>query len=103
MNLPSHTSPAEFPIVIGSADEEDSYHGGDYTSLTIDPVICGNTTHNVRFQFNNDWVDVLGTVHPASGTVMIGANPILLEGQQSWVLKDSLRYFADSLVRTRFS
>jgi hypothetical protein len=46
------------------------------------PVICGNTTYNVPSQFNRDWVDVLGAVHPQSGTVMIGANPILLEGQQ---------------------
>jgi hypothetical protein len=46
------------------------------------PVICGNTTYNVPSQFNRDWVDVVGTVHPASGVVMVGANPILLEGQK---------------------
>lgn len=38
------------------------------------PVICGNTTYNVPSQFNGAWVDVTGTVHSASGTVVIGAN-----------------------------
>jgi hypothetical protein len=38
LNLPSNTSPTEFPIVIGSADEENSSQWGDYTSMTIDPV-----------------------------------------------------------------
>ena len=38
LNLPSNTSPTEFPIVIGSADEENSGQWGDYTSMTVDPV-----------------------------------------------------------------
>jgi len=59
----------------------DSRFGQNCTQMS-NSIICGNTTYNVPSQFNNDWVDVLGTVHPASGTVMIGANPILLEGQQ---------------------
>ncbi len=46
------------------------------------PAICGSTTYSVPSQFGLDWVDILGTTHAASGAVTIGANPILLEGQQ---------------------
>ena len=59
----------------------DSQFGQNCTQMD-NPVVCGNTTYNVPPQFNTDWVDLLGAVHPASGTVMIGANPILLEGQK---------------------
>ena len=45
------------------------------------PIICGSTNYSVPTEFSKDWVDVASTVHPASSTVMIGANPILLEGQ----------------------
>jgi hypothetical protein len=38
LNLPSNTSSTEFNIITGSADEENSFHWGDYTSMTIDPV-----------------------------------------------------------------
>ena len=53
---------------------------GQNCSQMANPVICGSTTYSVPTQFNKDWVDVAGTVHPAAGTVKIGANPILLEG-----------------------
>jgi hypothetical protein len=45
------------------------------------PLICGATEYSVPTQFNKDWVDLSGAVHPASANVMIGANPILLERQ----------------------
>jgi hypothetical protein len=59
----------------------DSQFGQNCTQMN-NPVVCGNTIYNVPSQFNTDWVDVVGTVHPVLSTVMIGANPILLEGQQ---------------------
>lgn len=37
-NLPSKTTPQELPILTGSADEENSWHWGDYSSMTVDPV-----------------------------------------------------------------
>jgi hypothetical protein len=55
---------------------------GQNCSQMADPVICGSTTYSVPTQFNKDWTDVTDTVHPAAGTVKIGGNPILLEGQQ---------------------
>jgi hypothetical protein len=49
------------------------------------PIICGDTVYNVPAQFNEDWIDLRGTVHrfPIAGAnrVTIGANPILLEGR----------------------
>ena len=65
----------------------DSQYGPGGTSApsncttSANPTICGNTAYNVPSQFGLDWVDILGTTHAASGTVTIGANPILLEGQ----------------------
>jgi hypothetical protein len=32
------TTPIEFPIFNGTADEENAYHWGGYTSMTVDPV-----------------------------------------------------------------
>ena len=55
---------------------------GQNCSQMSNPIICGSTNYTVPAQFSKGWVDVASTAHPASGTVMIGANPILLEGQQ---------------------
>ena len=44
----------------------DSQFGQNCTQMD-NPVVCGNTTYNVPSQFNTDWVDLLGAVHPASG------------------------------------
>ena len=38
LNLPTQSSPTEFQLVAGDGDEENSYHWGDYTSMTVDPV-----------------------------------------------------------------
>jgi hypothetical protein len=37
-NLRNHLAPTEFSIMSGTADEENSTHWGDYTSMTVDPV-----------------------------------------------------------------
>jgi hypothetical protein len=37
-SLTNLTAPVEFSILTGTADEENSYHWGDYTSMTVDPV-----------------------------------------------------------------
>jgi hypothetical protein len=37
-NLNSSSSPAELSLFSGSGDEENSYHWGTYTSMTVDPV-----------------------------------------------------------------
>lgn len=50
-------------------------------SQTTNPIICGSTNYSVPTQFNKDWVDMNGVVHSSAATVTIGANPILLEGQ----------------------
>jgi len=47
------------------------------TSTT--PLLCGSTSITVPSKYGKDWVDVGGTVHAASTSVTIGANPILLE------------------------
>ena len=52
---------------------------GQNCSQMANPTICGNTQYNVPSQFTNDWIDVTGASHSASQTVIIGANPILLE------------------------
>lgn len=57
------------------------YQYGQNCSKMAVPIICGGTQYNVPAVFNKDWVDLTGAVHPASATVTIGANPILLEGQ----------------------
>jgi hypothetical protein len=58
----------------------DSGYGQNCSSLAV-PILCGNTNYSVPSQFNADWVDLSGAVHAAAANVMIGANPILLEGQ----------------------
>jgi len=45
------------------------------------PIVCGTTNYNVPAQFNPDWVDLSGAIHAAANSVMIGSNPILLDGQ----------------------
>lgn len=37
-SLTNPTAPVEFPILVGTADEENTYHWGDYASMTVDPV-----------------------------------------------------------------
>jgi len=37
-NLNTQPSPAEITLYDGTADEENTYHWGDYSSLTVDPV-----------------------------------------------------------------
>jgi hypothetical protein len=37
-SLTNPTAPAEFSILSGTADEENTYHWGDYSSMTVDPV-----------------------------------------------------------------
>ena len=37
-NLPGQTTPVELTILSGGGDEENSWHWGDYTSMTVDPV-----------------------------------------------------------------
>lgn len=37
-SLTNQTSPTEIPLYAGTADEENSYKWGDYTSMTVDPV-----------------------------------------------------------------
>jgi hypothetical protein len=37
-SLTNPTPPVEFSILTGTADEENTYHWGDYTSMTVDPV-----------------------------------------------------------------
>jgi hypothetical protein len=55
---------------------------GQNCSQMANPTICGSTNYSVPTQFSKDWVDVTGTAHPSSLTLTIGANPVLLEGQQ---------------------
>lgn len=43
-------------------------------------ILCGNTSITVPAGYGKDWIDVGGTVHSFSGTLTVGANPILLEG-----------------------
>ena len=58
---------------------------GQHCSERKDPIICGDTRYKVPEQFNEDWIDLHGTVHKlpdnAANVVSIGANPILLEGR----------------------
>jgi len=49
-------------------------------TVSATPLICGSTTVTVPSQYGKDWVDVGGNTHPFSSSVVIGANPILLEG-----------------------
>ena len=37
-NLNSQTSPTEISLFAGTADQENTYHWGDYTNMTVDPV-----------------------------------------------------------------
>ena len=38
LNLQSHTAPTEITLLAGSGDEENSYHWGVYSSMTVDPT-----------------------------------------------------------------
>ena len=58
----------------------DTQYGQACSSMST-PIICGTTNYTVPAQFNKDWVDLSAGIHAAAGTVMIGSNPILLEGQ----------------------
>ena len=58
----------------------DSSSGQACSSQSV-PIVCGATNYSVPAQFNKDWVDLSAVTHTAAGTVMIGSNPILLEGQ----------------------
>lgn len=58
----------------------DAQYGQDCSQMA-NPTICGATQYTVPTQFNKDWIDVTGTVHPATSTVAVGANPIVLEAQ----------------------
>lgn len=58
----------------------DSQYGQNCTQ-SVEPILCGNTPYTVPTQFTKDWIDLAGNSHSISGTVTIGANPILLEGQ----------------------
>jgi hypothetical protein len=37
-SLTNPTPPVEFSILTGTADEENTYHWGDYSSMTVDPI-----------------------------------------------------------------
>ncbi len=37
-NLNSQTSPTEISLFAGTADQENTYHWGDYTNMTVDPI-----------------------------------------------------------------
>jgi len=58
----------------------DTQYGQHCSNMSV-PIVCGATNYNVPAQFNQDWIDLSGASHSAVSTVMIGANPILLEGQ----------------------
>ncbi len=55
--------------------------GPSNCTISSNPILCGNTTITVPSNYGRDWIDVSGAVHPFSGTLTVGANPILLEGQ----------------------
>jgi hypothetical protein len=62
----------------------DSRYGEKCSEMRV-PIICGDTRYNVPAQFDEDWLDLRGTMHGlaqgAANVVTIGANPILLEGR----------------------
>jgi len=58
----------------------DTQYGQNCSSMSV-PVVCGTTNYTVPSQFNKDWVDLGASIHSATSSVMIGSNPILLEGQ----------------------
>ena len=43
------------------------------------PLICGDTAYTVPKEYQQDWIDIEGNVHPLQLTVTVGAVPILLE------------------------
>ncbi|HLW87427.1 MAG TPA: hypothetical protein VKR57_02975 [Terriglobales bacterium] len=51
LNLQNRTLPTEIPLWGGTADEENSYHWGVYTSMTIDPV------DDCTFWYVNEYFD----------------------------------------------
>jgi hypothetical protein len=59
-NLNSPTVPAEFSLYSGTADEENTYHWGDYTDLTVDP------TDGCTFWYVNEYftTNQIGTGKP---------------------------------------
>lgn len=54
-SLTNPAAPTEIPLFTGSGDEENSYHWGDYTSMTVDPV-DGCTFWYVNEYFANNQI-----------------------------------------------
>ncbi|HTS35060.1 MAG TPA: choice-of-anchor D domain-containing protein [Candidatus Solibacter sp.] len=54
-SLTGQTSPTEINLFSGAADEENTYHWGDYTSMTVDPV-NGCTFWYVNEYFNTNQI-----------------------------------------------
>lgn len=54
-NLQNRAAPIEIPLWAGTADEENSYHWGVYTSMTIDPV------DDCTFWYVNEYFDTAQT------------------------------------------
>ncbi len=54
-NLNSQSAPTEIHLFTGAADEENTYHWGDYTSMTVDPV-GGCTFWYVNEYFNTNQI-----------------------------------------------
>ena len=54
-NLNSQSSPTEITLFNGIADQENTYHWGDYTSMTVDPV-NGCTFWYVNEYFNTNQI-----------------------------------------------
>ncbi len=48
-NLPDSTLPSEFQVYPGIADEENTWHWGSYTTMTVDPV------DNCTFWYTNEY------------------------------------------------
>jgi hypothetical protein len=54
-NLNSQSTPTEIKLYSGTADQENTYHWGDYTSMTVDPV-GGCTFWYVNEYFNTNQI-----------------------------------------------
>jgi hypothetical protein len=54
-NLNSQSTPTEITLFNGTADQENTYHWGDYTSMTVDPV-GGCTFWYVNEYFNTNQI-----------------------------------------------
>ncbi len=59
-NLVSKTAPVEFNILNGAGDQENTYHWGDYTSMTVDPV------DDCTFWYVNQYLSANQTGHSIS-------------------------------------